>query len=143
MKDNMKISLIQMDSNGTREENENKALKYMEQALIQKTDIICLSESFIYWGKEYEQRCCTLKDLEKYQKFAKENKVNLILGSVKLLDKTTDKNTDKTTNTCFVIDRKGNIVHKYDKKYMYKVNKDDLVVDESQKTIARKNKWNF
>lgn len=143
MKNNIKITLVQMDSNGTRKENENKALKFMEQALIQKTDIICLSESFIYWGKEYDQRCCTIKDIEKYQTFAKENNVNLILGSVKLLDKTTNKNTDKTTNTCFVIDRKGNIVHKYDKIYMYKVNKDSLVVDETDKTIARKNKWNI
>lgn len=143
MENNMKITLIQMDSNGTRKENENKALKFMKQALIEKTDIICLSESFVYWGKEYEQRCCTLEDIEKYKNFAKENKVNLILGSVKLLDKTTDKNTDKTTNTCIVIDRKGDIVHKYNKKYMYKVNKDNLMVDESQKTIARKNKWNI
>ena len=111
----------------------------MEQAVIEKTDIICLSESFVYWGKEYEQRCCTLEDIKKYQNFAKENEVNIILGSVKLLD----ENTDKTTNTCFVINRNGSIVHRYDKKYMYKVNKDNLTVDETQKTIARKNKWNI
>lgn len=133
----MKVTLIQMDSNGTREENEQKALKYMKQAVLAKTDIICLSEFFVYWGKEYEQRCCTLKDIEKYQNFAKENEVNLILGSVNLLE----ENSNKTTNTCFVINREGGIVHRYDKKYMYQVNKENLVVDESQRTNPRKNKW--
>lgn len=133
----MKVTLVQMDSNGTREENEQKAFNFMQQAVLEKTDIICLSESFVYWGKEYEQRFCTLKDIEKYQNFAKENEVNIILGSVNLLD----ENSNKTTNTCFVINREGNIVHRYDKKYMYQVNKEDLVVDERQRTIPRKDKW--
>ena len=47
----MKVTLIQMDSTETREENEQKALKYMRQAVLAKTDIICLSETFEYWGK--------------------------------------------------------------------------------------------
>lgn len=133
----MKVTLVQMDSNGTREENEQKAFNFMQQAVLEKTDIICLSESFVYWGKEYEQRCCTLKDIEKYQNFAKENEVNMILGSVNLLD----ENSNKTTNTCFVINREGSIVHRYDKKYMYQVNKENLVVDERQRTIPRKDEW--
>lgn len=133
----MKVTLIQMDSTGTRKENEQTALKYMKQAVLAKTDIICLSEFFVYWGKEYEQRCYTLKDIKKYQDFAKENNVSLILGSVNLLD----ENSNKTTNTCFVINREGNIVHRYDKKHMYQVNRENLVVDESQRTNPRKNKW--
>lgn len=133
----MKVTLVQMDSNGTREENEQKAFKFMQQAVLEKTDIICLSESFVYWGKEYEKRCCILKDIEKYQNFAKENEVNIILGSVNLLD----ENSNKTTNTCFVINREGSIIHRYDKKYMYQVNKENLVVDERQRTIPRKDKW--
>ncbi len=133
----MKVTLVQMDSTKTREENEQKAFYFMKQAVLAKTDIICLSESFVYWGKEYEKRCCTLKDIEKYQNFAKENNVNLILGSVNLLD----EKSDKTTNTCLVINREGNIIHRYDKKYMYQVNKENLVVDERQRTIPRKDKW--
>lgn len=133
----MKVTLIQMDSTETREENEQKALKYMRQAVLAKTAIICLSESFVYWRKEYEQRCCTLEDIEKYQNFAKENDVNIVLGSINLLD----EKSNKTTNTCFVINREGNIVHRYDKKHMYQVNRENLVVDESQRTNPRKNKW--
>lgn len=130
----MKVALIQMDSTGTREENEKKALRFMKQAVLEKADVICLSESFVYWGSERSQRNCTLEDIEKYQNFAIENSVNLVLGSISLLA----ENSDKTTNTCFVIDRKGEIVHRYDKKYMYKVNREDLFVDEMQKTIPGK-----
>ncbi len=130
----MKVTLIQMDSTETRKGNEQKALKYMRQAVLAKTDIICLSESFVYWGKEYEQRCCTLKDIEKYRNFAEENDVNIILGSINLLD----EKSNKTTNTCFVINREGNIVHRYDKKYMYQVKKENLMIDETQRTIAGK-----
>lgn len=133
----MKVTLIQMDSTETREQNEQKALKYMRQAVLAKTDIICLSESFVYWGKEYEQRCCTLKDIKKYKNFAEENDVNIVLGSINLLD----EKSNKTTNTCFVINREGSIVHRYDKKYMYQVKKENLVVDEMQRTIPRKDEW--
>lgn len=130
----MKVALVQMDSTGTIEENEKKALRFMKQAVLEKSDVICLSESFVYWGSERSQRNCTLEDIEKYQNFATENSVNLVLGSISLLA----ENSDKTTNTCFVIDRKGEIVHRYDKKYMYKVNREDLFVDETQKTIPGK-----
>lgn len=130
----MKIALVQMDSTGTREENEEKALHFMKQAILEKADVICLSESFVYWGSERGQRNCTLEDIEKYQEFAKENSVNLVLGSVSLLA----ENSGKTTNTCFIINRNGKIVHRYDKKYMYKVNREDLFVDETQKTIPGK-----
>lgn len=135
----MKVTLIQMDSNGTRKENEEKALKFMKQADNEQTDIICLSESFVYWGEQYNQRRCTLNDITKYQDFAKENNVNIVLGSVNLID----ENSDKTTNTCFVINRDGNIVHRYDKKYMYKVNRKDLIVDETVRAIPRRKKWDI
>lgn len=135
----MKIALVQMDSTGHRKENEEKALKFMQQAVKEKADTVCLSESFVYWGKEYEQRCCTLKDIEKYKDFARENNINIVLGSVTLLD----ENSNKAANTCFVINRSGNIVHRYDKKYMYKVNRNNLIVDEAQRTAVRKNKWNI
>lgn len=130
----MKVALIQMNSNGTREENENKALNYIKQATTKNADIICISEKFMYWGKDRKQGNCKIEDIQKYQNFAKQNKVNIILGSVALLD----ENSDKTTNTCFVINRKGEIIHRYDKKYMYKVNRDNLIIDETEKTIIGK-----
>lgn len=49
-----------------------------------------------------------------------------------------DKYSDKTTNTCFVIDKTGEIIHRYDKKYMYQVNKKGIIIDETQDTIPGK-----
>lgn len=48
----MKVALIQMDSTRSRQENERKALKWMEQSAKQRADVICLSESFAYWGRK-------------------------------------------------------------------------------------------
>lgn len=72
-----------------------------------------------------------MKECKKYQEFAKYNNVNIILGSVALKSNISNKNT----NTCFLIDRKGDIVGRYDKKYMYKVNKSNFIVDETTETI--------
>ena len=115
----MKITLIQMNSNGTRKENEEKAFKFLNQAVEQNTDIICLSEKFPYGGKNRDEGKVRIEDIQIYKNFAKDNNVNLILGSVDLIN----EKTDKTTNTCFVIDRQGNIVGRYDKKYMYVVDR--------------------
>lgn len=127
----MKVSLLQMESNGTRAENEEKAINLINEAISDKTDIICLSELFFYWGEDYTKGHCNIEDIEKYQKIAKENNVNIILGSVALKD----INTNKTTNTCFVINREGKIICRYDKRYMYKVNKENLKIDETDDTI--------
>lgn len=127
----MRVTLIQMESNGTKIENEEKTFKFLNQAIKEKTDIICLSELFLSWGKDFNNVKVNLKDIQKYQAFAKENNVNIILGSVALESKL----PNKTTNTCFSINRNGEIVGRYDKKYMYEVNKSDLKLDERTDTI--------
>lgn len=43
---------------------------------------------------------------------------------------------NKTTNTCFIINRDGTIVGRYDKIHLYKVNKPDFKLDEGDDTIA-------
>ena len=52
----MKISLIQMNSKDNKQENIEKSIKLMNEALKQEVDIICLSEKFLYWGKIEEQK---------------------------------------------------------------------------------------
>ena len=42
-----------------------------------------------------------------------------------------------------MINRDGNIVHRYDKKYMYKVNRKNLIVDETVRAIPRRKKWDI
>lgn len=127
----MKVSLIQMESIGTKQQNMQKALNLLLQATKESPDIICLSELFLYWGRDYENGIVELKELKPFQNFAKVNNVNIVLGSVALKQ----KNTTKTTNTAFVINRKGEIVLRYDKKYMYAVNRPDFKFDESDEVI--------
>lgn len=127
----MKITLIQMESNGSKSENEEKAFALLKQAVKEETDIICLSELFLSWGKDFESGKMNIEEVKKYQIFAKENKVNIILGSIALKQ----ENSNKTTNTCFSINREGEIVGRYDKKYMYIVDKPDFKLDERDDTI--------
>ena len=49
----MRVSLIQTESNGTKQENEKKIFKQLEEAVLDKPDIICLSELFLSWGKDF------------------------------------------------------------------------------------------
>ena len=128
----MRVSLIQTESNGTKQENEEKVFIQLQEAVKEKTDIICLSELFLSWGKDFYGGTVKIEEIKKYQNFAKENNVNIILGSVAL-----ESNLpNKTTNTCFIIDRKGTIRGKYDKIHLYKVNKPDFKLDEREDTIA-------
>lgn len=130
----MRVSLIQTESNGTKQENEKKIFKQLEEAVLDRPDIICLSELFLSWGKDFSGGKVNLEEIEKYQDFAKTNNVNIILGSVAL----ESKDSNKTTNTSFVINRNGNIVGRYDKIHMYKVNKPDFKLDEKDDTIPGK-----
>ncbi len=123
----MKVSLIQMESDGNKQQNMEKALNLLEKASNEKPDIICLSELFLYWGRDYESGIIEIDELKPFQTFAKQKNINIILGSVALKQ----KNTVKTTNTAFAINRNGEIVGRYDKKYMYAVNRPDFKFDEA------------
>ena len=127
----MRVTLIQMESNGTKTENEEKTLDLLKQAVKEKPDIICLSELFLSWGKEFENGKVKLEEIQRYQVLAKENNVNIILGSIALKY----ENTENITNTCFVINRNGEIIHRYDKIYMYTVDRPDLKIDEGNDTV--------
>ncbi len=127
----VRVSLIQTESNGTKSENEQKVLGQLSEAVKDSPDIICLSELFLSWGKDYYGGAVRLDEIAKYQDFARENHVNIILGSVALESDV----PGKTTNTSFVINREGNIIGRYDKKYLYKVNRPDFQLDENDDTI--------
>jgi predicted amidohydrolase len=128
---NMKVSLIQMNSKDNKQENIEKAIKFMDEAVNQNTDIICLSEKFLYWGNGRSAENIDSAVIEKFKEYAKKNNVNIILGSIALKY----ENTENITNTCFVINRNGEIIHRYDKIYMYTVDRPDLKIDEGNDTV--------
>lgn len=124
----MKVSLIQINSGDDKETNFQKAEKYFLEAVAQKPDIICLSENFLYRGNDTKKEPEELnsKYISSFQEMAKRHKTNLILGSIVLKTE-----TEKSTNTALVINRNGEIVHRYDKIYMFDIEKDNLTYRES------------
>lgn len=127
----MKVALIQMDSKDNKRENIEKAIKFMDEAVKKDSDIICLSEKFLYWGKDRGAESIDSDIISNFKEYAKKNNVNIILGSLALKV----ESSDNITNTTLVINRKGEIIHRYDKIYMYTVDKDDLKIDEGKDTI--------
>ena len=69
----MRVSLIQTESNGTKQENEKKIFKQLSEALQDKPDVICLSELFLSWGKDFYGGRVKQDEIKKYQDFAKDN----------------------------------------------------------------------
>lgn len=128
----MKVALVQMNSQDNKQENINKAFKFMDDAISQGATIICLSEKFMYWGPDRTGEDIDSIEINNFRDYAKRNNVNIILGSIALKV----KNSNNITNTCLVIDRNGNIVHRYDKIYMYTVDKPNLKIDEASDTVA-------
>lgn len=127
----MNVALIQMDSKDNKRENIEKAIKFMDEAVKKDSDIICLSEKFLYWGKDRGAESMDSDIITNFKEYAKKNNVNIILGSLAIKV----EGSDNITNTTLVINRKGEIIHRYDKIYMYTVDKDDLKIDEGKDTI--------
>jgi nitrilase len=130
----MKISLIQIESGDDKEANFGKAKNFILEALASNPDIICLPENFLYRGnnKEIEPEELSGGYISAFQELVKGGNTNLILGSIIL--KTGSAN--KPTNSCLVINRDGEIIHRYDKQYMYELETDDLRYSESADTQA-------
>ena len=120
-----------MDSRTDKNANIDASLKLMQRCLKDKPDIVCLSEKFLYWGPRKEIEALDSPAIELFRDFAKTNGVNVILGSIELAS--SEKN--KITNSALVLNRAGDIIHRYDKIYMYTVNRKDLKINEERYTL--------
>ena len=127
----MKISLIQIESNNNREDNFTKATTYIKEAMKHSPDIICLSESFLYRGADSLEHAETVDSpyIIWFQELAKAHNVNIILWSIAL-----KADNKRVTNSSLILNRSGEIIHRYDKIYMYDVERDDLTYRESDST---------
>ena len=130
----MKVSLIQMYSRDNKQENIEKAFRFMDESIKQNVDIICLSEKFLYWGKDRGAENIDSNIIKNFKQYAKDNNVNIILGSLALKV----PSTENITNTSLVINRNGEIIHRYDKIYMYTVDRHDLKINEGRDTVKGK-----
>ena len=110
-----RISLIQMNvSFGHPEENYKRAEELMKQAMSEKPDILVLPETLNvgFFPKDGLRELADLdgtKTKEVFGTFARDNKVNIVAGSV------ANKKGEYIYNTLYVFNRDGNIVCEYDK----------------------------
>lgn len=130
----MKVALIQMNSKDNKRENVEKAIGFMDECVKQQIDIICLSEKFLYWGKGRGAESINSEIIDVFKAYARKNHVNIILGSLAIQV----GDTENITNTSLVLNRKGEVIHQYDKIYMYTVDSEDLKIDEGRDTIKGK-----
>ncbi len=117
----IRIAAVQMSSTTDRARNFEAAGKLMERAVMEGASIVALPENFSFMGDEagkleIAEDLNTGAGVRFLRKFAKKNKVALIGGSLPL--KTKDRH--KVSNTCLVIDARGNITARYDKLHLFK-----------------------
>ncbi len=123
----MKIALAQIDSTNNKDANFEKAKDYITKAAAQGTHIVSLAEDFLYKGDDVVP-----EDLESsryiagFKELAQKSEINIVLGSMFLVS-----SEGKPTNTSLVIDRSGQIIHKYNKQHMYDVERTDFTYHES------------
>ena len=112
----MRLSLIQITVGPIIEKNFEKVDKFINQALSFKPNLILLPECFLFLSNI--NKFSLSMDHEyilHYQNFAKNNEVNLLLGSLPILDK------DKIFNRSILINHQGAITSYYDKIHMFDV----------------------
>lgn len=110
-----RISLIQMDVTFAKpEENYSRVLELMTKALGDNPDILVLPETLNvgFFPKEGLSELADVegkKTKEVFGKFARDNKVNIVAGSV------ANKKGNQIYNTLYVFNREGSVVGEYDK----------------------------
>jgi predicted amidohydrolase len=120
----LRISQIQFEAKPTPVENAEILKRYFERTKKFNPNLICTPEcsniitndlNFLKNNTTFERNCPILYMAKLY---AKENKVNINIGSLLLRE----KNKKKLVNRSFLINDKGKIVKRYDKIHMFDVN---------------------
>ena len=114
----MKVSLIQMAIyEAEPKKNIENVLAWLEKAALDESDVIVLPEM---WNTGYAlEQMAELSDKDGQQtknllgKFAKENQVNLVAGSVATVKK------NQFFNTTYVFNRAGQVIADYDKVHLF------------------------
>ena len=112
----MRLSLIQITVGPQIEKNFEKVDKFINQALRFKPNLILLPECFLFLSN-FKKFSLSMDHeyILHYQNFSKQNKINLLLGSLPILD------SDKIYNRSVLINHEGSIASYYDKIHMFDV----------------------
>ena len=127
-----KITLIQADIKFRKnDENYQNLLNLMNLAMAEKPDFIVLPETLncgFFTSKNLVEFCDKdgSKTKEIFSKFAKQNSVNIIAGSVMNLK------DDKIYNSNFVFNRNGEAVSEYDKIHTFSPAREDEIITSGE-----------
>jgi len=112
----MRLSLIQITVGPQIEKNFEKVDKFINQALSFNPNLILLPECFLFLSN-FKKFSFSMDHeyIFHYKNFAKQNKINLLLGSLPILD------NDKVYNRSVLINNEGSITSYYDKIHMFDV----------------------
>jgi len=112
----MRLSLVQITVGPQVDKNFQKVDRFINQALSFKPDLILLPECFLFLSNLTKTSFAMDHEyILHYQNFAKVNKVNLLLGSLPILDE------GKVYNRSILINQEGSISSYYDKIHMFDV----------------------
>ena len=120
----LNISQIQFEAKSTPQKNAVLLKKYFEKTKKFDPDLICTPEcsNIITNNIDYLKKNTTFENdcpiIEMAKSYAKENNVNINIGSLLLKI----KNQKKLVNRSYFINTKGKIVKTYDKIHMFDVN---------------------
>ncbi|MFY9637757.1 MAG: carbon-nitrogen hydrolase family protein [Methanobacterium sp.] len=135
MKNNFRIGLCQMNVVDDKNSNLDKAKYMIEQAAQEGAEMVVLPEMFncpydINKFKTYAESCISSKSLKVVSNAAKDHGVYLVAGSIpELLD-------GKIYNSCFIFDRKGQILDVHRKMHLFDVDIPDIKFKESETITA-------
>ena len=127
-----KIALIQADIKFRKnDENYQNLLNLMNLAMAEKPDFIVLPETLncgFFTSKNLVEFCDKdgSKTKEIFSKFAKQNSVNIVAGSV------TNLKNDKIYNSNFVFNRNGEVVSEYDKIHTFSPAREDEIITSGE-----------
>ena len=130
-KNSLNVSVIQLNSQNDINKNIVKAKILINESLKNRPDLICLPEMFHCRGNVLEMLASadTIPGtiLSHFMDLAKKHNVFILAGSI--CEKTTEKR--KVYNSSVLINNMGEVQAKYRKIHLFKVNFNDVSIDES------------
>ncbi len=138
----MKLALIQLTVEDDINYNFEKVVNFLNEAIAKKPDFILLPECFLYISNNPKDTISNSFLINNeftvyFKKFAKDNKISLLLGSMSI------NYNNKLYNSSILIDTNGNIISEYKKIHMFDVKLSDNEYYNESETYSSGNSINL
>jgi len=115
-----RIGIVQMNSSDQLKDNLEYSLAKIQQAAADGVDLLAFPETFLYVGKDHQQKHNVAQSLEgeivqTFQDYASKYDLSILLGSIY---EKTPEDSDRLYNTSILINREGELSGVYRKIHM-------------------------